>query len=117
MSAQIRPTTASDFLALVGQLPPTRVRGVTVVDGEKILGIGGLLIHPNGDVWASMVIAPEASRYPVAMHRGGLQLMRIARDAGYARVFATVDDGPRSVAWLERLGFQHSKGGVFVWSR
>lgn len=116
MSAQIRPSTAADFVALLGKVPPTRVRAVTVVDGDTILGIGGLLIHPNGDVWASMCVAPQASRYPVTMHRGGLRLMQIAREAGFARVFAVADDGPRSVAWLERLGFEHSQGGVFVWS-
>jgi N-acetylglutamate synthase-like GNAT family acetyltransferase len=116
VSALIRPSTAADFVALVGKAPPTRVRAVTVVDGETLLGIGGLLIHPNGDVWASMVVAPEARRYPVSMHRGGLRLMQIAREAGFSRVFATADDGPRSVAWLERLGFEHSQGGVFVWS-
>lgn len=117
MSVVIRPAVAADFLVLMGQLPPTRVRAVTVLDGEKILGIGALLIHPNGDVWASMRVAPEARRFPVSMHRGGLQLMRLARECGFARVFATADDTPRAVAWLERLGFVHSKGGVYVWDR
>lgn len=117
MSAFIRPAVPADFIALMGHLPPTRVRAVTVLDGETILGIGALLIQPDGEVWASMRVSPEAKRYPVSMHRGGLQLMGIARDCGFARVFATAGDAPRAVAWLERLGFQHFKGGVFVWDR
>lgn len=115
MSAVIRPAVPEDFVALNGKPPPTRTRAVTVVDGEKILGIGGLLIHPNGDVWASMCVSPEAHRYPVSMHRGGLRLMEIARECGFARVYATADAGPRSVAWLERLGFKRRRGEVFVW--
>jgi hypothetical protein len=114
---ELRPSRPEDFLALVGDLPPYRVKTLTAVAGERVLGIGGL-IYINGELWASVQMAPEARQFRVAIHRAGLMAMRMIRASGARRVYAEAQlENAAARRWLLRLGFEPVPGSerAFVW--
>lgn len=116
MRVTLRPSEPGDFIAVNGRLPPYRVRGLTAMRGEEILGVGGFVLLPNGAVWASVAMCPAARRFPVAIHRAGRAAMRLARDLGFTCVYAEADgDLAGAGRWLESLGFQRERGEVFAW--
>ncbi len=115
MRVTLRPATAADFVALLGKLPAHRTRGIAAWLDDELLGIGGLVMTPNGDVWASAEITPRGRQFPVAVHRAGRAVMQLARSAGFSRVYATADQTiPGTTQWLEALGFRRN-GEVFLW--
>jgi hypothetical protein len=104
---ELRPSVPSDFVALNGTLPPLRVRSLTAVLGSEVLGVGALVMLPDGSVWASTVMREDARRFSFAIHRAGVALMRFAREAGYPRVYACANPAIAGrVRWLEALGFR-----------
>jgi RimJ/RimL family protein N-acetyltransferase len=124
MPVTIRPTVAADFDHLVHRPPPFRLRALTVLDGDRVLGIGGVALPPHGTPLAFVEQAPDAKRYAISFHRAGLLAMRMIRDLGLNEVTATCDpDDPAALRWLARLGFvlsdaQPIDGRVlFVWRR
>jgi hypothetical protein len=133
MRVELRPSTAADFLALIGRLPAYRAHCLTAVipaaprtalDGAaeiadgQVIGIGGFVHLPGGDIGASVLMIDRARAYRAAIHRAGLAAMRLARRAGYRRVYAAAEDGLAGAeAWLLRLGFVRVAPGqnLFVW--
>lgn len=116
MRVEFRPTAIGDVMALLGQLPAERMIGLSAYAGDELVGIGGLLIKDNGEVWASMRVTEAARRYPRAIHRGGKALMELARSKGFRCVYASAEDSRAGAdRWLEGLGFRRDRGGVFVW--
>jgi len=116
MRVRFRPSEPADFIALLGQLPVHRTRGITALAGDELLGIGGLIMAPDGSVWASCFISDAGRTFPRAVHRAGLELMKLARSTGYARVFATAEDRPGAARWLLALGFHFvPEKLLFVW--
>lgn len=117
----LRPATAADFAALTDEPLPWRVRATAAEVDGKLLGVGGLSFPPNADgtVIAFVHTNDEARKYPVAMHRAGLQTMATARQLRIRKVVALADKNiDRAAPWLERLGFKKMivKGeGVWVW--
>lgn len=106
MRITLRPAVAADFVALAGKMPPYRCQCITALAGETVIGVGGFVFYPNGEVWASVLMAPAARQYPRAIHRAGLAAMRLARERKFAAVYAAAEDGlADGEAWLERLGF------------
>lgn len=124
MRVTLRPTIPSDLPHCIGEPLPHRIKAITALAGDKVIGIGGIGYRPDGIVEAFVQQTPEARRYPVAFHRAGLMAMRIIRDSGLPRVVATTGrDFPAGQRWLERLGFapaavQDCPGKViYVWER
>ena len=120
----IRPTVQSDLSAVVGEPIPCRIRALTVLDGDKVLGIGGIAYIADGTVIAFVQQSEEAKRFPVAFHKAGLAAMRMIRESGVAEVLSTANpDNPKALQWLERLGFtlashQSVPGrALYVWRR
>lgn len=118
----LRPTIAADLAHVIEGPLPFRVRALTALAGDAVIGVGGLAFPPDGTVWAFVQQTPEAKHYPVAFHRAGLMAMRMARDLGLTQVVATADaDSAVAQRWLKRLGFAEagrtSVAGqaVFVW--
>jgi hypothetical protein len=102
-----RPTRPEDLSAVIGEPLPFRIRAITVLVGDTVLGIGGIGFPPNGPVIAFVQQAPEARKYKVSFHRAGLMALRMIRESGVAEVVATADtDDPAALAWLKRLGFR-----------
>jgi hypothetical protein len=106
MRVTLRSTIAADLPHVVGEPLPYRIRAITALAGDKVIGLGGLAFPPNGTVWAFVQQSEDAKRYPAAIHRAGLMAMRMIRDSGLAEVVATADaDSAAARRWLRRLGF------------
>src|SRR5215470_2205097 len=139
----LRPTIASDLPHVIGEPLPYRIRAITALIDDRIIGMGGIAFPPHGPAIAfvqlvppsrdgavvcdgehSATSIPEAKRYPVAFHRAGLMAMEMIRTSGVKHVVATADAGTEAaVRWLKRLGFAPVEGQriagklVFVWDR
>jgi hypothetical protein len=139
----LRPTISADLAHVIGEPLPYRIRAVTALVDERIIGVGGIAFPPYGPAIAFVQLAPssrqdtalgdgeraaasirEARRYPVAFHRAGLMAMEMIRGSAVAQVVATADAGSEvAVRWLKRLGFRPAQrqpiaGKVlFVWNR
>jgi hypothetical protein len=88
---------------------PFRIRAITVLADDRVIGMGGIAFPPHGPVIAFVQQTEDAKNYPVAFHRAGLLAMRMMRDAGIMQVIATTDrDSPTAIRWIERLGFVRS---------
>jgi hypothetical protein len=130
----LRPTVASDLPHVIGEPLPCRIRAITALFDNRIIGLGGLAFPPDGIPIAFVQLAPkfdskdangyEARRYPIAFHRAGLIAMKMIQESGLEQVIATADAGnATAVRWLNRLGFKASidqgiDGKVlFIWNR
>jgi RimJ/RimL family protein N-acetyltransferase len=103
---RLRPTIAADLPHVVGEPLPFRIRAITMLIDDRVVGLGGIAFPPHGPVIAFVQQTGEARRYPVAFHRAGLLAMRMIRESGLGHVVATTDrDSPRAIRWIERLGF------------
>src|SRR6476646_6183435 len=106
---RLRPTIASDLPEIIGEPLPFRIRAITVLADDRVIGMGGIAFPPHGPVIAFVQQTTVAKDYPVAFHRAGLLAMRMIRDAGIKHVIATTDrDRPAAIRWIERLGFVRS---------
>ena len=119
MRVEIRPTVASDLAKVTSESLPIRIRAITAAIGEEVLGIGGIGYRPDGVVIGFAAMNDEFRRYPPAIHRAGLAMMKIIRDAGVPQVVAIADGRvPSAERWLERLGFEPFFEGdikLYVW--
>jgi RimJ/RimL family protein N-acetyltransferase len=103
---RLRPAIASDLPHVIGEPLPFRIRAITVLADERVIGLGGIAFSPQGPVIAFVQQTAEARKYPLAFHRAGLQAMRMIRESGVTQVIATTDrDNLRAIRWIERLGF------------
>jgi hypothetical protein len=101
----LRPAITSDLPQVIGEPLPFRIRAITMLADDRVIGLGGIAFPPDGPVIAFVQQTAEARQYPVALHRAGLQAMRMIRASGLGQVIATTDrDSPRAIRWIERLG-------------
>lgn len=116
---ELRPSTLADFVALQGEGPRHRARCITALVDGRVIGIGGLVQLPGGGHAAAVLMADEARRYPVAIHRAGLEAIAMFKRLKLTRVVAQADPhNPAAERWLIRLGFvaePHDGKRVFVW--
>jgi hypothetical protein len=119
MRVELRPTVAADLAHVTSETLPIRIRAITALAGERVLGVGGIGYRPDGVVIAFVAMNEEARRYPFAIHRAGLAMMRIIRAEGVPSVIAMAEElVPSAERWLERLGFRAcDEDGVklYVW--
>jgi hypothetical protein len=127
----LRPAIAADLPDVIGEPLPWRIRAITALADNRVIGLGGIAFPPGGPAIAFVQLAPgpdggtpEAGRYPVAFHRAGRMAIDMIRASGVAQVIATADAGSAAaVRWLKRLGFiaaerQDIEGRIlFVWTR
>jgi hypothetical protein len=117
----LRPTVAADLPHAIGEPLPYRIRCITALAGEEILGLGGLGFRPDGTVIAFAQILPEGRKYPAAIHRAGLKVMAMIRASRVSLVIAEAqEDNPAAARWLLRLGFERVELAgreAFVWRR
>jgi len=114
----LRPAVPADLSHVIGEPLPYRIRAITALADDRVIGLGGTAFPPHGPAIAFVQLAPapgdsespEARRYPVAFHRAGLMAMEMIRMSGVAQVIATADAGnATAVRWLRRLGFTPSE--------
>src|SRR5215470_14489177 len=93
----LRPTILADLPHVIGEPLPYRIRAITALADDRIIGMGGIAFPPQGPAIAFAQLvplpdqSPEARRYPVAFHRAGLMAMEMIRTSGVAQVIATAD--------------------------
>jgi hypothetical protein len=141
---RLRPTLVDDLPHVIGEPLPCRIRAITALLDDRVIGVGGIAFPPRGPAIAFVQFAPsrsvrhdahggddrttagipEARRYPVSLHRAGLMAMAMIRTSEARQVVATADaDSDVAVRWLKRLGFrptdpQPIQGKlVFLWTR
>jgi RimJ/RimL family protein N-acetyltransferase len=103
---RLRPAIASDLPDIIGEPLPCRIRAITVLADDRVIGMGGIAFPPYGPAIAFVQQTAEAKNHPVAFHRAGLLAMQMIRDAGIMQVVATTDrDNPTAIRWIRRLGF------------
>ncbi len=114
---EVTPSRVSDFISLVGELPPVRAHAFTGKIGDEILGIGGIANLPDGTKLAFAHLNDEARKYPISLHRAGIMVLKQARESGIRRIVAIADKSqPAAGRWLERLGFRPEiKDGIEVY--
>jgi hypothetical protein len=106
MRIEIRPTIAADLPHVIDVPLPYRIRAVTALRGDEVLGVGGIGYRPDGTVIAFAAIKDELRKYPAALHRAGLAGVAMMRASGAKPILAEAqDDNPAAAPWLERLGF------------
>lgn len=109
--AELVPLTRAHWVAFHGEQPAYRVRGVAVVDGDRVLCIGGIGYH-KGILEVFMDMVPEAAQFPKLLLKGGKQVIEMGRQVGLP-MFATRDESlESSERFLRRLGFEEIEG---VW--
>jgi hypothetical protein len=136
----LRPTILADLPHVIGEPLPYRIRAITALIDDRVIGMGGIALPPDGPAIAFVQLVPplteetvgsepaaaglpEARRYPVAFHRAGLMAMEMIRRCHVAQVVATADaSNDVAVRWLKRLGFQPAERQqiagklLFVWN-
>lgn len=106
MRIALRPTLASDLAYVTHETLPIRIRAITALAGDRVLGIGGIGYRADGVVIGFAALNEEFRRYPHALHRAGLAMMKVIRESGVPRVIALAQRGVgASERWIERLGF------------
>jgi hypothetical protein len=119
MRAEIRPSTAEDFVAFKGRLPPYRCRSFTGTVGGKIMGIGGIAYLPDGTALAFLELEPGAHRYAVTLHKAAKRVIEEAQSRGIPCMIAEADPKePTAQRWLSKLGFkpqQIDNETVWIW--
>src|SRR5215472_11229522 len=117
----LRPTIAADLPHVTGEPLPYRIRAITALIDDRVIGLGGIAFPPQGPAIAFVQFTPsspnadstvchndptaksipEARRYPVAFHRAGLMAMEMIRKSEVRQVVATADaDSDVAVQWL-----------------
>lgn len=117
----LRPTVAADLPQVTSEPLPYRIRAITALAGDRVLGVGGIGFRPDGVVIAFVHMIDEARQYPLAIHRAGLMAMAMIRESGVPFVVAEAQpNNPAAGPWLLRLGFRLSEFAgqtAFVWER
>lgn len=103
---EVRPTTQDDVERFFGKPLPYRARALTAFVGDKIIGIGGVAMLPDGSALAFLDMAEGAERYAVTLHKTALRVLSDAKQRGIRKIAACADlTKPAAVRWLIRLGF------------
>jgi hypothetical protein len=137
----LRPTRLPDLPHAIGEPLLYRIRAITALVQDRVIGLGGVAFPPRGPAIAFVQLVPaqsdpagldrdpaktipEARQYPVAFHRAGLMVMTLIRAWGIREVVATADAGSAvAVRWLKRLGFEPTDSRpidgkvLFIWRR
>lgn len=107
-----RFATAADLTDFYGALPRMTVRAVTILLDDKPVAIIGVTIERECARFYSDMkpeLEPHLRRFQVLR---AIQLaMRLVRECG-RNVYAVREEG---TDLLERLGFTHKEGDVYVW--
>src|SRR5258708_34795526 len=86
----LRATILADLPHIIGEPLPYRIRAITALIDDRVIGMGGIAFPPDGPAIAFVQLAPssreetvcasepaaasnpDARRYPVALPRAGL---------------------------------------------
>lgn len=107
MSVTFRPTVAADIPALTSEPLPFRIRGLTAVIDDKVVGVAGVGFMPDGVVCGFAQLTDDLRRHRVALHRAALRFLADVRASGIRELVTLADPSiERAEPWLRRLGFE-----------
>jgi len=116
---KLRTATAKDAFNFYGKPPTNSFKGIVAVEGDKVIGIGGLFYTKSGLV-AFSDMKPEMRQYKKAMVKGCRMIMNMVKNAEVP-VYAVANNmEPTAKNLLERLGFVNTGvgnelGETLVW--
>ena len=104
----LRAATREELLAAARGPLPDNTRGLAIVRGDQVLGVGGVAHVADYQLFLAFAsLTDEARRHPVAVHKAGKRSLQIAREMGAEWVVSVANGSvPAAARWLERLGYQ-----------
>lgn len=121
MRVTLRPTKPADLVGFIKDLLPHRIKAITALIGDRVIGIGGIGFRPDGIVIAFAELSDEFRKYPIAVHRAGRMGMALIEASGMPMIVAEAQaNNPAAEQWLLHFGFRAvDTCGVraFVWTR
>lgn len=121
MTVTIRPTIADDLPALTPEPLPFRIKAITGLIDDQIVGVGGIAYLPSGTVVAMAELTDTARKHKFTLHRAAVKFLAEVRASGIREIVATADPCfPAAERWLRRLGFQqvnrpNADRQIWVW--
>lgn len=109
-SVRLVPTTQAHCEAFLPAPLPWRIRALTAIKGDEVLGIGGLAMLPDGTTAAFLEVSEEnAKRHPITLHKAAHRILKMARDLGLKRLITRADLRREAAErYLSRLGFEYA---------
>ena len=112
---KVRVAENKDFVRLYGIEPPPKWRGYVGVNGNVIIGMGGIIESEAGN-WGFFDAIPGA-KVPVVIHRLAKRLLSEFNDTVNVVCDTKIANAEK---WLLRLGFKQTDeeyGYMKVWVR
>ena len=107
MGMSVAPVDAEFLWRVMGMKVDMPVKAYVGVDGDRILGAGGLG-WAGGKCWLFLLVLDVNHGHPMQVVRWGRKLLRIAVQLGESEVFTPRDDEyPSSKKLLHLIGFQY----------
>jgi hypothetical protein len=102
----IRPATSADIDAFSSMAGKPSIRAVCMEKDGRIIALGGIAFAKGR--WIGFCdLMPEARQHKMHIMRGARRFMAAARKSGVRYIYAAADlDEPRSICWLQSLGFR-----------
>ena len=112
MSAII-PATPAHIAALYGHTLGRTVRALAVVDGERVLGVGGIY-HDDGRTVIFSKKTDDLRRQKRILILASRQIMGWLREEAFALCDTSI---PKARDFLEHMGFEQVQGEVYRWAK
>lgn len=113
------PATEAHFERVFGMSCPVAWDGVSIVDNQIVLAIGGVAVEEDGDLTAFLWACPKARKPWLFRHVA--HYLKAAKTRGCGSVRAYCDTQiEKSDVFLQRLGFTKTHGirnnmEVWIW--
>ena len=116
---KLRQATTKDAYNFYGKMPSNSFKGIVAVEGDKVIGIGGLFYTKDGLI-AFSDMKPEMRQYKKALVKGCRMIMDMVKNADTPVYAVANDKEPTATNLLERLGFvrtgiKNEIGETLVW--
>ena len=116
---ELRTATTKDAYNFYGRMPTNSFKGIVAVEGDKVIGIGGLF-YTKSNLIAFSDMKPEMRPYKKAMVKGCRIIMDMVKNAEVPVYAVANSNEPTAKNLLKRLGFvntgvENEFGETLVW--
>jgi len=116
---KLRQATTKDAYSFYGKMPSNSFKGIVAVEGDKVIGIGGLFYTKDGLI-AFSEMKPEMRKHKKVLVKGIRMIMNMVKNADTPVYAVANDKEPTAQRLLERLGFvntgvSNKLGETLVW--
>jgi len=118
-NCKLKIATTKDAYNFYGHMPTNSFKGIVAIEGDKVIGIGGLFYTKEGLI-AFSDMKPETRKYKKAMVKGVRMIMDMVKNAEVPVYAVANDKEPTAQRLLKRLGFvktgvKNEFGETLVW--